>query len=161
MRIPCAFGKQASQWDTGTHRRHPELPSSPPSTLAFSILQACQLASALPDSVRPKGLSPAKPFCPWDSPGRNAGVSCRALLWGIFPAGGWNPGLSRLLGLSHSCHLGSLSLCSASYRISLLFRLICHFWLCFFTPFSQTCGFLLGSLARYFLGFFLEFTCIQ
>ena len=28
-------------------------------------------------------------FCPWDSPGKNSGVGCCALLWGIFPTQGW------------------------------------------------------------------------
>ena len=28
------------------------------------------------------------PLCPWDSPGKNTGVGCRALLQGIFPAQG-------------------------------------------------------------------------
>ena len=28
---------------------------------------------------------PAKLLCPWDSPGKNTGVSCHALLQGIFP----------------------------------------------------------------------------
>jgi len=32
-------------------------------------------------------------LCPWDSPGKNAGVGCHALLQGIFPTQGWNPHL--------------------------------------------------------------------
>ena len=32
-------------------------------------------------------------LCPWDSPGKNTGVGCRALLQGIFPAQGSNPSL--------------------------------------------------------------------
>ena len=32
-------------------------------------------------------------FCPWDSPGKNTGMSCRALLQGIFPTQGSKPGL--------------------------------------------------------------------
>ena len=28
---------------------------------------------------------PAKLLCPWDSPGKNTGVGCHALLQGIFP----------------------------------------------------------------------------
>ena len=32
-------------------------------------------------------------LCPWDSPGKNTGVGCHALLQGIFPTQGWNPGL--------------------------------------------------------------------
>ena len=31
--------------------------------------------------------------CPWDSPGKNTGVGCHALLQGIFPTQGSNPGL--------------------------------------------------------------------
>ena len=29
-------------------------------------------------------------FCPWDSPGKNTGVGCHALLWGIFLTQGLN-----------------------------------------------------------------------
>ena len=39
----------------------------------------------------------ARLLCPWDPPGKNAGVGCRALLQGIFPTQGWNPGLLHLL----------------------------------------------------------------
>ena len=34
---------------------------------------------------------------PWDSPGKNTGVSCCALLQGIFPTQGGNPHLTHLL----------------------------------------------------------------
>ena len=33
-------------------------------------------------------------LCPWDSPGKNAGVGCRALLQGIFPTQELNPALA-------------------------------------------------------------------
>ena len=36
-------------------------------------------------------------FCPWDSPGKNTGVSYHSLLQGIFPTQGSNPGLLPLL----------------------------------------------------------------
>ena len=45
------------------------------------------------DSLRPHGLQPARLLCPWDSPGRNIGVGCHALLQGIVPTQGWKPGL--------------------------------------------------------------------
>ena len=32
-------------------------------------------------------------FCPWDSPSKNTRVDCHALLQGIFPTQGSNPGL--------------------------------------------------------------------
>ena len=44
-----------------------------------------------------KGCSPARFLCPWDSPGKNTGVGCHALLQGIFPTQGWNPFLLRLM----------------------------------------------------------------
>ena len=41
--------------------------------------------SVVPDSLQPHGLSPTKPFCPWDFPGENTGMACHFLLQGIFP----------------------------------------------------------------------------
>ena len=32
-------------------------------------------------------------LCPWDSPGKNTGVGCYALLQGFFPTQGSNPSL--------------------------------------------------------------------
>jgi len=59
----------------------------------------------LSDSLRPHGLQPARLLCPWDSPGKNTRVGCHALLQGIFPTQGPNPGplhCRRILdGLSH------------------------------------------------------------
>ena len=40
----------------------------------------------------PHGLQPASLLCPWDSPGKNPGVGCHALLQGTFPTQGSNPG---------------------------------------------------------------------
>ena len=45
---------------------------------------ACWIASGMSDSLRPHGLQPARLLCPWDSPGKNIGVGCHALLQGIF-----------------------------------------------------------------------------
>ena len=42
------------------------------------------------DSSRQHGLWPARILCPWDSPGKNTGVGCRALFQGIFPSQGLN-----------------------------------------------------------------------
>ena len=41
----------------------------------------------------PRGLQPTRLLCPWDSPGKNTGVSCHALLQGIFLNQGLNPRL--------------------------------------------------------------------
>ena len=59
--------------------------------------------SGTSDSLRPRGLQPARLLCPWDSPGKNTGVD--RLLQGIFWPQGSNPGLLRcrqiLYRLSH------------------------------------------------------------
>ena len=49
------------------------------------------------DSVPPYGLHPIQLLCPWDSPGKNTGVGCRALLQGIFPTHGTTLCLLHLL----------------------------------------------------------------
>ena len=50
---------------------------------------ACSIASVVSDCVRPYGLLlPARLLRPWNSPGRNTGVGCCALLQGIFPTQG-------------------------------------------------------------------------
>ena len=56
-------------------------------------------------SLQSRGPYPARLLCPWDSPGKNTGVGCHALLQGIFPTQGLNPGLLHyrqiLYHLSH------------------------------------------------------------
>jgi len=42
------------------------------------------------DSLQPYGLQPVRLLCPWDSPGKNTAVGCRALLQGIFLTQGSN-----------------------------------------------------------------------
>jgi len=51
----------------------------------------------MPNSLRPHGLQPTMLLCLWNSPGKNTGVHCHALLKGIFPAQGWNSHLLHLL----------------------------------------------------------------
>ena len=47
-------------------------------------------------------------LCPWGSPGKNARVGCHALLQGMFPTQGLNPGLSHCRWiLYHLNHEGS------------------------------------------------------
>ena len=62
------------------------------------FVHACQVASVMSDSLQPHELQPTRPLCPWDFPGKKTGVSCDALLQGIFPTQESNP---RLLGLLH------------------------------------------------------------
>ena len=49
------------------------------------------------DSSRPSRLQPAKLLCPWDSPDKNTGVGCCALLQGIFLTQEFNTGPLHLL----------------------------------------------------------------
>ena len=44
--------------------------------------------SVVSDTLGPHGLQPTRLLCPWDSPGKNTGVNCHALLQGIFPTQG-------------------------------------------------------------------------
>ena len=72
---------------------------SAPSAL---VLFSCYGVSS---SLDPPGLQPTCLFCPWYFPGKNAGVGCHFLLWGIFPIQGSNPPLlhwqAGSLPLSH------------------------------------------------------------
>ena len=59
------------------------------------------------ESLQPHGLLPARLLHPWNSPGQNTGVGCRALL-GIFPTQGSNPGFLHCRWiLYHLSHQGS------------------------------------------------------
>ena len=50
----------------------------------------CVQSRFSPISLLPYGMHPARPLCPWDSPGKNIGMGCRALLQGIFQTQGSN-----------------------------------------------------------------------
>ena len=52
------------------------------------------------DSLQPYGLQPPGLVCPWDSPGKNTGVGCYALLPGIFLTLGLNLCLLHLPALA-------------------------------------------------------------
>ena len=52
------------------------------------MVTACTHAKSLSVmfySLQPYGLQPARFLCPWDSPGKNAGLGYHAHLHGIFP----------------------------------------------------------------------------
>ena len=53
----------------------------------------CVLLSVVSNSLQPHGLRPTRLLYPWDSPGKNAGVGCHALLQGIFLIQGLDPGI--------------------------------------------------------------------
>ena len=56
-----------------------------------------QVTAVISDSFLPYGPKPTRLLCLWDPPGKNTGVSCHALLQGIFPTQGSNPSLLCLL----------------------------------------------------------------
>ena len=58
-----------------------------PLSMRFKSLQSC------PSLCDPMDCSPPGCSVHEDSPGRNTGVGCHALLQGSFPIQGWNPGL--------------------------------------------------------------------
>ena len=63
------------------------------------LFTLCCCAYLLPlcPTLRACGLQPTRPLCPWDSPWKNTGVGCHALLQGIFPTQGSNLSLLYLL----------------------------------------------------------------
>ena len=54
---------------------------------------ACSVASVVSNSLWLFGLQSVRLLCPWDSPGKNTGVDCHALLHGIFLTQESNPSL--------------------------------------------------------------------
>ena len=82
--------------------------------LTWKCMHAFSVASVVSNSLQPHGLYPARPLCPWDFSGKNAGVDCHALLQGIFWIQETNSSLLLLL-LCRSIlyllsHQGSLDL---------------------------------------------------
>ena len=116
---PCCV-----HWQPARHRGHAGLsfPSWEKLCLVAVISQQpplclvcvlCSVASVVSDSLWLYQLPSTRLLWPWDSPGKNTGVGCHALLQGIFPTQGSN---QRLLGLLHWQALVLLgkSLCLAS-----------------------------------------------
>ena len=60
-------------------------------SIVLVYLHARSAASVLSDSLQPYGLSPARLFRPWGSPGKNTGVSCHAFLRDNLPGLGIKP----------------------------------------------------------------------
>ena len=60
------------------------------------------------DSLQSHGLQPIRLFCPWDFPGKSAGVDCHFLLQGIFLTQESNPDLQHCKQtFYHLSHQGS------------------------------------------------------
>ena len=82
------------------------------------------------NSMQPYGLQPTRLLCPWDSPGKNTGVGCHALLQRIFPTQGLNPLLLHCRWLLYLLsHLGTpprkyllLSKLTSEYHFHIRYR---------------------------------------
>ena len=84
-------------------------------------------------------VSPCGPLCPCDSPGKNTGVDCHALLQGIFQTQGSNPGLllCRWILYELSYQGSPTKILKYRYRASLLFHSLC-LDLCFYLLINVT-----------------------
>ena len=93
------------------HSPHPGQRASKRTCYLFSLTPAsvlCISCSVVSDLCNPMecGLQPARPFCPWDFPGRKTRVRCHPLFQGTLQTRGSNPGLlHRRQILYHLNHL--------------------------------------------------------
>ena len=77
----------------------------PVNPCCFSVLCMCLVAQSCPTLCDPMDCSPPGSSIHEDSPGKNTRVGCHALLQGIFPTQGLNPGLLHCRQvLYHLCH---------------------------------------------------------
>ena len=102
-------GKRSKEWEDGSLETE--------AGIGLTVF-SCSVVS---DSLRSHGLQPARLLCPWDSPGKNTEVACHALLQGVFPTQGLNPGLLHcrliLYRLSHEASkLGTYFKCRVVTR---------------------------------------------
>ena len=85
-----------------------------PHPAAFVIVCVlCLVAQLCPALCNPMDCSPPGSSVYGDSPGKNTGVGCHALLQGIFPTQRLNPGLPHCRWiLYHLSHQSCLTLCN-------------------------------------------------
>ena len=70
--------------------------------------------SVMSDSLRPHGLQPGRLLCPWNSPSKNTGLGCHALLRGDLP----NPGI-KPASLTSPALVGGLFTTSTTWEAPL------------------------------------------
>ena len=87
----------------------------------------CSVTSIMFRSLRPFGLHTASLLCPWESPGRNTGVGCHALLKGIFLTQGSKPASPALQVdyLPLSCRRSPFTELYPSSKIMKVFYVLC------------------------------------
>ena len=79
-------------------------------TYVQSARMPAQSLQSCPTLCDPMNCSPPGSSVRGDSPGKNTGVGCHALLQGIFPTQGLNPDLPQCRILYHLNHQGSPSI---------------------------------------------------
>ena len=96
-------------WIPGPGRSHMPWGTKPGCHKYRSLCDALRLvAQPRPPLCHPVDCSPPGSSVHWDSPGKNTGVGCHALLQGIFPTRGSNPRLPHCRRvLYHLSHRGS------------------------------------------------------
>ena len=68
----------------------------------------CLVTNIMSDSLQPYGLQSTRLLCPWNSSGKNTGVSCHFLLQESFSTQGSNPGLLHCRQIHyHLSHQGN------------------------------------------------------
>ena len=84
-------------------------------TIFFIIINMCLVTQSCPTLCNQMDCSPAGSSVHGDSPGKNTGVGCHALLQGIFPTQGLNPVLPHCRGilyhLNHQRSPNSFCMC--------------------------------------------------
>ena len=95
----------------------------------------CFIAHLYPTLCDPMDCSPPGSSVHRDSPGKNTGVDCHALLQWIFPVQGLNPGLSHY---RQRFFTGSFSLLSVTWNKCIL-SFLWQFLMCLARTTSTTC----------------------
>ena len=89
---------------------------SPLCIYTYVLYVLCLVTQSWPTLCDPMDCSPPGSSVRGDSPGKNTGVGCRALLQGIFPTQGANLGLPHCRWiLYHLRHQGSIYICTHIY----------------------------------------------
>ena len=100
--LRCYFMLFCSHWET-------ERCATCPQVYVYMCVCVCFVIQSRLTLCDPMDCSPpGSSLCPWDSLGKNTSVDCHALLQGILPTQGSNPGLlSCRWILYHLSHQGS------------------------------------------------------
>ena len=82
--------------------------------IIYIYAELCLVALSCLTLCNPMDCSPAGSSVHGDSLGKNTGISCHALLWGIVPTQRSNPGLLHCRQILHLSHKGSTGVDSLS-----------------------------------------------